>query len=199
MATTLLESAYLDVTVSGSSPSDVGVLAHALIAAHAHLAHRVNPQLLATTLAEAARPAVTTRNANERAVTVAVAVGYARRYLQSLAPAGSWVLLGTEFPLGQGNHRADVVWRHAQYGWILVDEVKTTQLVRRRVGQPWLDQVNLYAQFAADLWGALTVGVRLLPIATPNLSLIVRPGCRPLGISPTPESPYAPAMPVGLS
>ena len=143
--------------------------------------------------ADAARPCVTRGNANQRAVTIATAVGYARRYLLALAPADDWSLLGTEHRIGNSGYRADVVWQHITYGWVLLDEVKTTQLVPPRPPEVWIEQAARYARAAHTEWGDLVVGVRLLPLALAASSVLPRAGARPQPISPTPEHPYAPS------
>lgn len=180
-------SRQLPVTVTGAHPGDVGTLTHALVATHADLAAWISPDRLGQLLTTAANDAVTAATTNQRQVLVASAVGYARRYLQAMAPADPWTLVGAEVPLGDGV--ADVVWRHTVHGWHLVDELKTTRVIRTQLDRSWVDQCRAYAGAATAEYGPSTIGVRLLPLATPALTVLVRTTGRPQPIFPTPEAP----------
>jgi hypothetical protein len=110
-------------------------------------------------------------NRRRRAARIAVA-GHAGVYVERFLPASPWTYLGAELALGDGL-RADLAFEGP--AGVFLDEVKLADArsVETRADSTHR-QVTAYAAQAAEMFGSRFLGVRLLYLAAPNRSLLVR-------------------------
>ena len=95
---------------------------------------------------------------------VATAAGaYARRFM----PGPAWLFVGAEHELGNG--RADLVFRHAETGVVVVDELKVGRS-RAAAATVAHHQAARYAVAAAAMWPGQFAGVRVVWLAAPTAS-----------------------------
>jgi hypothetical protein len=92
-------------------------------------------------------------------------------YFWHLLPPAEFVFAGAELDLGAG--RVDLLWRDSDDG-LLIDEIKAGS--PRELSLPRTTaQVTRYLDCATRLWPDQCIGVRLLCLADPHRSVLVRP------------------------
>ena len=92
-------------------------------------------------------------------------------YFWHLLPPAEFVFAGTELDLGAG--RVDLLWRDSD-DRLLIDEIKAGS--PRELSLPRTTaQVTRYLDCATRLWPDQCIGVRLLCLADPHRSVLVRP------------------------
>lgn len=96
----------------------------------------------------------------------------AATYFRFFAPAGHWLLVGTELELGDS--RADIVWR-PQPGNYLVDELKSTAPTSLTPRDATTDQLARQLAGGRTNFGDAFAGIRLLALSAPRRSLFVSP------------------------
>jgi hypothetical protein len=104
-------------------------------------------------------------------------------YFWHLLPPAEFVFAGSELDLGVG--RVDLLWRDSD-DRLLVDEIKTGSPRELSLARTTA-QVTRYLDCATQLWPDQCIGVRLLCLADPRRSVLVRPdGSR----APLPRTAY---------
>ncbi|QWZ07716.1 hypothetical protein KRR39_20350 [Nocardioides panacis] len=186
----LMPSLPLRSPVSGTGASDVGVLTHALVAAHVGL--RVNNQYPENLIERlfAFSEALVNANPNRRRVIATEASGLAFRYLTRLAPVDPWNVLGVEYDT-EGGGRVDVAWFHTVDGSVMFDELKTSR-VATVMPKGWVAQARRYSVAGAATFGDHFVGTRLVPIDVMRLARLVPSVGLPVPISPRRGNPTRP-------
>ena len=158
--------------------SQVGVAVHATIGALAAVSRTPTTEQLQAA-ADRALGAFGPIEARAHKQNVAALSGC---YFWHLLPPATWIFAGTELDVGVG--RVDLVWRDSG-DRVLIDEIKTGS--PRELGLArTAAQVRRYLDCATQLWPDRFIGVRLLSLADPHRSVLVRPdGSRvPLHRSP---------------
>ena len=92
-------------------------------------------------------------------------------YFWHLLPPARWLFAGTELDIGAG--RVDLFWRDSA-DRLLIDEIKAGSA--RELGLTrTAAQITRYLDCAAQRWPDQFIGIRLLSLADPHRSVLVRP------------------------
>jgi hypothetical protein len=92
-------------------------------------------------------------------------------YFWHLLPPAEFLFAGTELDLGAG--RVDLLWRDSD-DRLLIDEIKAGSPRELSLARTTA-QVTRYLDCATRLWPDQCIGVRLLSLADPHRSVLVRP------------------------
>lgn len=185
-----MPSLTLPKDLSGYRPNDAGIVAHAIVAILSPHLHNLTAVALPERVLDVAGALVNGDNINRRRVLMLTAAGHASVYLRTLAPASPWELLGAEFDTGNGH--VDVAWSNTETGEVFFDELKTTNRAISMINNVWLGQVRRYAEAGADKHGETFLGVRLLPLGSLHLSVLVGADGSRTPITPSPSTPLQP-------
>lgn len=174
--------------VTGNRSTDIGTLAHRLIALHAAAVSTAGYDTnLMTVLQESAYESIRAVPARRRVLAIQ-SMSHAYRYLTSYVPQYPWMLLGTEYPCSTG--RVDAAWQHSVTGVVFFDEVKTSATAAvRRIPASWVKQSRRYSMTGRDRFGDAFIGTRLLPVATPHNAVLIRAEGAPVLMAPVPGDP----------
>lgn len=147
--------------------SQVGVAVHAAIGALA--AHTRSPTV--AELQRAAHRALGSFAPIEARAHKQNVASLAGSYYWHLLPPATWLFAGSELDVGAG--RVDLLWRD-DADRLLIDEIKAGSprelgLARTRA------QTGRYLDCATQLWPDQFIGIRLLSLADPHRSVLVRP------------------------
>lgn len=188
----LMPSIALPADLSGSRPTDVGVLTHAVVAILAPHLRDMSPWTLPERVLDVTGSLINFQRTTKARPLMLTAAGHASFYLRRLAPAPPWELLGSEYRVSDEDDnrgRVDLAWQHSETGQVMFDELKTTSRAIETINNVWRGQVNRYADAGKKTHGDLFVGVRLLPLGALYMSSLITARQHTIRLDPTPEQP----------
>jgi hypothetical protein len=147
--------------------SQIGVAVHATIGSLA--AHTRSPTV--AELQKAADRALGSFAPIEARAHKQNVASLAGSYYWHLLPPATWLFAGTELDVGAG--RVDLLWRDSD-DRLLIDEIKAGSARELGLART-AAQITRYLDCATQRWPDQFIGIRLLSLADPHRSVLVRP------------------------
>lgn len=179
------------VTAANSDwPLRIGRATHQVIEQLAAEATPLPDHVLSETVLRLTGQVVRDRQLPRPRAAVARIAGMACLYLRQVRPPAPWVLSDTELRLD--GSRVDLVYRHAQTGEVIFDEIKSYQgWTSETLSDADLAQARRHAAGGAAEHGPLFLGVRVLIVPSLHTAVLVRPDGRPEPLKHTELHPSA--------